>query len=169
MAWPARSRFSLLNSRFQDFLFASIGNDEKGMPLSVASAMARLDVDPWTEAGRLAELPRVKAVEALASMISRIPLGNCEATLALDIADRLVALLPASSASSWIAPSRLSRPSIEVARQIGLAGLPCPDRCGGLQRRIGSDDIRRCVWRTRRHSHDDTVSGFGCLKPHPTE
>jgi hypothetical protein len=110
MAWPARSRFSLLNSRFQDFLFASIGNDEKGMPLSVASAMARLDVDPWTEAGRLVHLPRVKAAEALASMISRIPLANCEATLALDIADRLVALLPASSASSWIPPSRLSRP-----------------------------------------------------------
>jgi hypothetical protein len=108
MAWPAR--FSLLNSGFEGFLFASIGNDENGMPLSVASAMARLDVDPWTEAGRLAQLPRVKAAEALASMISRIPLANCEATVAADIADRLIALLPASSASSWIPPSRLSRP-----------------------------------------------------------
>jgi hypothetical protein len=58
----------------------------------------------------LAQLPRVKAAEALASMISRIPLANCEASVAADIADRLIALLPASSASSWIPPSRLSRP-----------------------------------------------------------
>src|SRR5690242_236628 len=99
MTWPAR--FSLLNPRFEDFLFASIGSDENGMPLSVASAMARLGVDPWTEAGRLAQLPRVKAAEALASMISRIPSANHEAEAAVtaDTAGRLIALLPAGAAS----------------------------------------------------------------------
>ena len=55
MAMPAR--FSLLNASFDDFLFASIGEEASGMPLSVASVLARLGIDPWFEAGHLARLP----------------------------------------------------------------------------------------------------------------
>ena len=72
MALPAR--FSLLNARFDDFLFASIGEEASGMPLSVASVLARLGTDPWVEAGRLARLPQAKATEALAAMIAQVPM-----------------------------------------------------------------------------------------------
>ena len=42
----------LLGREFDDFLFASIGDDRNGPSLSVFSALARLDVDPWKEAGQ---------------------------------------------------------------------------------------------------------------------
>jgi len=46
---------SPLGSEFGIFLFAPIGKDRDGMLLSVVSALARLDVDPWQEADELAE------------------------------------------------------------------------------------------------------------------
>ena len=48
MTLPAR--FSLLQSQLNGFLFASIGDETNGMPLSVISALTRLGVDPWDEA-----------------------------------------------------------------------------------------------------------------------
>ena len=48
---------SVLGSEFDDFLFAPIGDDRNDMPLSVLSALARLDVDPWEEAAELARWP----------------------------------------------------------------------------------------------------------------
>jgi len=61
MALP--SRFSLLNANLDPFLFASIGREESGMSLSVASALARLGSDPWIEAVRdiVARVPRIAA------------------------------------------------------------------------------------------------------------
>jgi hypothetical protein len=41
-------------SDFDAFLFAPVGEERNGMLLSVLSALARLDVDPWQEAARLA-------------------------------------------------------------------------------------------------------------------
>jgi len=38
---------SLQRSEFDDFLFAPIGDEKNGMLLSVISALARLDLDPW--------------------------------------------------------------------------------------------------------------------------
>jgi hypothetical protein len=38
-------RMSPLGSEFDSFLYAPIGEDGNGMPLSVLSALARLDVD----------------------------------------------------------------------------------------------------------------------------
>ena len=58
MALP--SRFSLLNANLDPFLFASIGKEESGMSLSVASALARLGSDPWIEAERLAGKPNTE-------------------------------------------------------------------------------------------------------------
>jgi hypothetical protein len=48
---------SHLGSEFDNFLFASIGESRNGMLLSVLSALARLDLDPWQEAAELARLP----------------------------------------------------------------------------------------------------------------
>jgi len=88
------ARFSLLNASFDRFLFASIGEQENGMPLSVASALARLGRDPWVEAGRLAQLPRDAAMEALVAIIARISPARVTPSDAPGIAARLILLLP---------------------------------------------------------------------------
>jgi len=98
MALPAR--FSLLNARFDDFLFASIGEEASGMPLSVASVLARLGTDPWVEAGRLARLPQAKATEALAAMIAQVPMPGWQPSEVPGIVARLIPLLPGLSAAA---------------------------------------------------------------------
>jgi hypothetical protein len=60
---PATS-ISFFRPEFDDFLYAPIGADGVEMPLSVLSALARLDVDPWTEAAELSELPKGAAAQS---------------------------------------------------------------------------------------------------------
>ena len=64
---------SPLGTEFNDFLFASLGADKNGMQLSVVSALARLDVDPWQVAAELAGLPRRGATQKLLSLIELLP------------------------------------------------------------------------------------------------
>ncbi len=93
MALPAR--FSLLHSDLNNFLFASVGDEQNGMPLNVVSAFTRLGLDPWKEGARLAALPRNRAVEALAPMIARLSIDRSQLSDNLTISQRLVELLPA--------------------------------------------------------------------------
>jgi hypothetical protein len=92
MMLPAR--FSLLHSDVNDFLFASVGDQQNGMPLNVVSALTRLGVDPWEEAARLAALPKSLAAEALEPMIARLPIYRRQQSDNLAISRRLVGLLP---------------------------------------------------------------------------
>lgn len=84
---------SHLASEFDAFLFAPIGVDRNGMFLSVLSALARLDVDPWQEAATLARLPSATAMERLESVIAALPV-NPAALEGSVMAARLIALLP---------------------------------------------------------------------------
>jgi hypothetical protein len=59
----------LIGSEFDEFLGASIGEDRNGMGLTILSALARLDVDPWEEATSLARMPRNAAVVRLKALI----------------------------------------------------------------------------------------------------
>jgi len=61
------------NSEFDSFLFASLGEERNGMSLSVLSAIARLDVDPWHEAASLRGMPARAATERLMLLISSLP------------------------------------------------------------------------------------------------
>ena len=67
---------SALESRFDHFLYAAVREDPHGPPLTVLSLLARLDIDPWTEAARLAQLPGEAAARALAGLISALPKGS---------------------------------------------------------------------------------------------
>jgi hypothetical protein len=89
----------VLAPEFDTFLFAPIGEERNGMLLSVISALARLDVDPWQEAAKLAQLPEKTATERLASMITSLPEGASTHQDPLTIAARLIALLPRSAPS----------------------------------------------------------------------
>ena len=66
----------LLGREFDNFLFASIGDDRDGPVLSVVSVLARLDVDPWKEAIDLARMPKPLATDRLASLIASLPKGS---------------------------------------------------------------------------------------------
>ena len=86
--------FALGRSDLNGFLFAAIGVEGSGPPLSVLSALARLGLDPWQEAGRLAELPRGAAADGLARLIAALPSSPWPLSDATPIAAKLVALLP---------------------------------------------------------------------------
>ena len=84
----------LLGREFDDFLFASIGDDRNGPLLSVVSALARLDVDPWKEAVNLARMPREQAMERLTSLLASLPKGATASLSPELVAASLIALLP---------------------------------------------------------------------------
>ena len=83
-----------LGSEFDAFLFAPVGDDKNGMALSVLSALARLNVDPWMEAASLAQLPERAAIERLTSLIATLPDGPSVCRDPARGAARLIALLP---------------------------------------------------------------------------
>ena len=85
---------SFLGSEFNDFLFASIGEDRNEMLLSVVSALARLDLDPWQVAAQLARLPPDAAIQKLTSLIAELPGGPSARHDPEPNAAHLIALLP---------------------------------------------------------------------------
>jgi hypothetical protein len=89
-----RPAYSLMKVEFDNFLFAPVGVECNGMPLSVISALTRLDFDPWEKAAQLSSLAVGDAVQALAPLIARLPVGRWELKDASTIAARLVSLLP---------------------------------------------------------------------------
>ena len=78
---------------FNAFLYASVGDDKNGMVLTVLSAFARQDVDPWEQAADLSRLSPGLAVRKLAEMFESVPGLSSPADRA-NLAGRLVALLP---------------------------------------------------------------------------
>lgn len=93
--FPMTSQSALVHQPELDaFLFASIGEERNGMALTVVSALARLGLDPWTEAGRLSQMSRKVAADLLGLMIAKLPNGLWTLPEAQPIAARLVTLLP---------------------------------------------------------------------------
>lgn len=89
-----RSRFSTLNASYEEFLFAPVCEDADGMRLSVISALARTNVDPWEEATRLAAMPKAIAEKTLLSILDLVSDRSWKSPEAAAIAARLVRLLP---------------------------------------------------------------------------
>jgi hypothetical protein len=85
--------FSTLASEFDAFLYAAIGEDRNGMPLSVVSALARMDLDPWHEAAGLAAVSVETATGKLTSLLAALPPILTGPSPGITAA-RLIALLP---------------------------------------------------------------------------
>src|SRR6266436_2814598 len=105
-----RRSFHPLRPDLDKFLFAAVGDEIDGIPLSMISALTRLGLDPRQEAHRLSSLSSREAVEQLARLIAEIPgifrpLGE-----AREIADGLVGLLPKQYDSRASAPQVQIRP-----------------------------------------------------------
>jgi hypothetical protein len=104
----SNNRVAAITSEFDDFLYASIDDDFNGMPLSMLSALARLNVDPWEEAGRLARMPRDLAIGALATLLAALPQGLAERPDSGSLARRMVALLPQQAESRTLSTAATS-------------------------------------------------------------
>jgi hypothetical protein len=95
---------SQLGSEFDDFLFTPLGEDRNGLPLSVVSLFARMNMDPWQEAGELAALSADAAAKRLTQSLDTLtdpalrPVNPGERVL------RLLALLPPHAATAVEAP-----------------------------------------------------------------
>ena len=85
---------SYLTRQFDDFLFACIDEGSDSTPLSVLSMLARLDIDPWEEAAKLARLPRAAAARRLVDFIAATPGAPSAYLNAKTVSDQLLNLLP---------------------------------------------------------------------------
>jgi hypothetical protein len=111
-----------LRRDLDQFLFASVGEEVDGVPLSVVSAFARLGLDPWEEAGRLSALGGQEAAEQLARLIAELPGRSCPLGDARRIARPLVVLLPSHEIARRGAPQIQIRPHYQRL----AASLPSP-------------------------------------------
>jgi len=101
-----------VTSRYDDFLFAGMWDEPRGMRLSVLSGLARMNLDPWDEAARLAALPTSDAEGTLVSTLNLLPGHPQESSETEILASRLVALLPkaAEATTAKVAPAVEGQP-----------------------------------------------------------
>ncbi len=95
---------SPLGSEFDAFLFAPLGEDRNGLPLSVVSHLARMNLDPWQEAEKLAALPAEAAARRLALSLDTLMDPVLRRANTQTMVLRLLALLPRSEPASFRTP-----------------------------------------------------------------
>lgn len=89
--------FALANTGLEAFLCGEVGTELNGSTLTIMSALARLDFDPWAEAARWSRLPRAATIDRLAGLIVQMPLCPQSLGEARGTAIRLTNLLPVQS------------------------------------------------------------------------
>jgi hypothetical protein len=92
-----RHAYAPMVPEFDPFLFATVGEEVDGVPLSVLSALSRLGLDPRDEAARLSRLTKEAAVDQLASTIARLSDQRWSLSQVRGIAGRLIEHLPIST------------------------------------------------------------------------
>jgi len=81
-------------SDYDAFLFAEVGEDRTGAAVTVLSALARLDLEPWTEARELSRLGREDAQVRLTTHFEAMTDIPALALASAGRAAKLVSLLP---------------------------------------------------------------------------
>src|SRR5260370_41763482 len=94
-----RRAYAPMLPEFDGFLFASVGEEVDGVPLSVLSALSQLGLDPRDEAARLAHLTKEAAADQLARMIARLSDRRWSVSEAQRIASGLIERLPTRNAA----------------------------------------------------------------------
>jgi hypothetical protein len=121
-----RQSFRPLRPDLDRFLFAQVGNEVDGVPLSVISALTRLGLDPWEEAGRLSSFGNREATEQLARLIADLPSHTDHLRDTREIAADLISLLPERGSNATQSPQteirlRLWPPSFPKLSQVWIA------------------------------------------------
>ncbi|MEL6828895.1 MAG: hypothetical protein AAFO63_02040 [Pseudomonadota bacterium] len=89
---------------YDSFLFAEVGEDRSGALVTVLSVLARLGLEPWTEAKELALLGRTEAQVRLTKHFATITDMPALVLASESTAAKLLSLLPVR------APYRVSKP-----------------------------------------------------------
>ncbi len=103
--------FALRNSGLEEFLYANVGVELNGSPLTILSVLSRLDKDPWAQAAGWAALPTDAAIDGLSQSIAQMPLAPAALAGSHDIAARLVQLLPGKPWHAGLAQEGGARPA----------------------------------------------------------
>ncbi len=91
------------------------------MHLSVISALARTNVDPWEEATRLAAMPKAIAEKTLLSILDLVSGRSWKSSPeAAAIAARLVRLLPQSGEAATMAATATANAAPGIAKVLNL-------------------------------------------------
>jgi len=123
-ATTLRAQYMPLRPDLDEFLFATLGEERNGMPLSVVSALTGLGLDPWAEATRLSSLEKGEAVKQLVLMIARLPGERWASSDIRKTAVSLIERLP-SARGAAVAPDSRSQPSAEPAPSKMIFWLVC--------------------------------------------
>lgn len=111
---------------YAPFLGAAVGLDAAGSNISVLSMLARLGVDPWTEAANLAQMQSAPAHQRFAGLLTRFTDVPDLVPERGQIAADLLALLPHHA------------PTAGPARQGGAAPIRLPPVGAPLMWMIGA-------------------------------
>jgi hypothetical protein len=95
-------------AEFDDFLYAPIVEESNGTVLTVLSALARVNLNPWEEAARLALLPCETATTALGKLILALPNGLPQGLDARALARQLIGRLPRHAAARAVVTAPVS-------------------------------------------------------------
>lgn len=83
-----------LNPASDGFLYATVFEERDEMPVKVISALARLDLDPWSEAADLAGMSAGGATSRLSDLLAGVLNSPSSQMECSTTAARLIALLP---------------------------------------------------------------------------
>ncbi len=117
--------FALRDSGLEPFLFAEVGDQRSGVGLTVLSLLARLGLDPWTEAARWVTLPKSAAIACLAGNIARMPLSAQALAEAHATATRLILLLPVNNTVPGFAARTLPQEFAPISKCFPMVLLYC--------------------------------------------
>jgi hypothetical protein len=95
---------SKLDPRFDRFLYAPLCQRDEST-VSVLSALARQNIDPWDFADCLARLPKAQAVKSFASVMEESNGTGLSPSEANEVAVRLIEYLPSQRNSSLASAS----------------------------------------------------------------
>ena len=82
---------------YDNFLYAVVVESDD-VPITVVSMLTRLNLDPWLEAARLAQLPRQAAIDWLSGNIQRLKTHRILQHEAVELAGKLLERLPTREA-----------------------------------------------------------------------
>jgi hypothetical protein len=110
-----------LSSEYDPFLSSPLWMDRNESPLTVMSALARLDIDPWAEAAALAALSKAAAIARLSALLGPLPGAPSTKPDRENLCQRVLCLLPGAPAAV-----RLPQPVAPTAASFGAMARARP-------------------------------------------
>lgn len=105
-----------LGIEYDPFLRSPLWREQTGTTLSVLSALARLNIDPWKEAASLALLPKDDASARLSSLIADLPEAQTVGTERYALCERSVSMLPTST----VVGNNSARPGSDIDEKLTM-------------------------------------------------